>query len=138
MNNSSREELSLNMRIPADNCYIANAVLTLEGICEHFSICKNSRGRIANALKKALAISVNFSYQKYRGLFDLKFIVFKDRLQITVEDFMLSPENVTDYTPASELEVKKALEEVSEIVDELVVFSEVGRNSCYSMQFDFK
>jgi len=27
-------------------------------------------------------------------------------------------------------------QKVSDIVDELIVFSEVGRNSCYSMQFN--
>ena len=138
MDKLNREELSLNMRIPADSCYVVNAILTLEGICDHFFIGENSRMRIAEALKKALLTSVNFSYQKYRGLFDLKFLVFKDRLQITVEDFMLSSEDTTNHIPASEIEVKRALEEVSIIVDELIVFSEVGRNSCYSMQFNFK
>lgn len=133
-----KDELSLHMRIPADKCYLGNAVLTLEGICEHFSVSKKTREHIKEALESALGNSIDLSYQKASGLFDLKFSVFKDKLQITVEDFMLNDEVTIDsgQTPISEDELRENLGQVIEMTDDFRVFSENGRHSCYSMQFN--
>jgi anti-sigma regulatory factor (Ser/Thr protein kinase) len=139
MNNNRKDELSLHMRIPADKCYLGNAILTLEGICEHFSVSSTSRDRIVAALEEALKGSIDLSYADAQGLFDLKFSVFKDRLQITVEDFMLG-DKATDSgivmkKPDEEV-VRERLKDIETLADGFEVFTESGRNSCYSMQFN--
>jgi hypothetical protein len=130
-----KDELSLHMRIPADRCYLANALLTLEGICEHFSVCDRSRDRIKVALETALLGSIELSYQQAEGLFDLKFSVFKDKLQITVEDFMLNDQIALIESPTEE-QLREKLDSAVSLTDDFVVFRETGRNSCYSMQFN--
>lgn len=139
MSNQRKDELSLHMRIPADKCYLGNALLTLEGICEHFSVNDDSKYRIKEALEAALTGSIELSYQKASGLFDLKFSVFKDRLQITVEDFMLNeePEGPGEfYQIPSEEQIRQRLDPVAGLTDGFKFIKETGRNSCYSMQFN--
>ncbi len=139
MNSGRQDELSLHMRIPADRCYLGNALLTLEGICDHFLVSEDSRSRIRSALETALVGSIDLSYQKASGLFDLKFSVFKDKLQITVEDFMLNEEpdspDALPVIPSLE-QMRQRLDPVAVLTDGFKVFREAGRNSCYSMQFN--
>ncbi len=123
------------MRIPAERCYLGNAMLTLDGICEHFSVCNESRDRIRLALENALNSSIELSYEKASGLFDLKFSVFRDKLQITVEDFMLNDEISQIEAPSDEILMQKFNYVVS-LADDFKLFRENGRNSCYSMQFN--
>ncbi len=138
MTNARQDELSLHMRIPADRCYLGNALLTLDGICDHFSVSDDSRGRIRSALETALIGSIELSYQKASGLFDLKFSVFKDKLQITVEDFMLNeePDALEEYTHPSVEQMRQHLDPVAVLTDGFKIIKEAGRNSCYSMQFN--
>ncbi|MEW6713440.1 MAG: hypothetical protein AB1403_26705 [Candidatus Riflebacteria bacterium] len=133
-----KDELSLHMRIPADRCYMGNALLTLEGICDHFSVHSNSRELIKKALESALSKSIELSHQSCSGLFDLKFSVFKDKLQITVEDFMLADELTASKTlqPVSEDELRQTLDTVISMADDFRVMNENGRHACYSMQFN--
>ncbi|MFZ5950822.1 MAG: hypothetical protein ACOYXC_08950 [Candidatus Rifleibacteriota bacterium] len=135
-----KDELSLHMRIPADRCYMSNALLTLEGICDHFSVHSNSRELIKKALESALSKSIELSHQSYSGLFDLKFSVFKDKLQITVEDFMLADELTASKTlpPVSEDELRQTLDTVISMTDDFRVMNENGRHACYSMQFNLQ
>ena len=139
MNSGRKDDLSLHMRIPADRCYLGNALLTLEGICDHFLVSDDSRSRIRNALETALTGSIDLSYQKAPGLFDLKFSVFKDKLQITVEDFMLNEEpdepKLAGFIPSPE-QVRQRLDPVAVLTDGFKILKEAGRNSCYSMQFN--
>lgn len=135
MTTQRRDELSLHMRIPADRCYLGNAILTLEGICEHFCVSESSKQRIKVALESALEGSIELSYQKASGLFDLKFSVFKDKLQITVEDFMLNDQIAILEAPTEEMVMRK-LDPVVAMSDGFKFFRENGRNSCYSMQFN--
>ncbi len=133
-----RNELSLHMRIPADRCYMGNALLTLDSICEHFSVHSNSRELIKKALESALSKSIELSHQSCSGLFDLKFLVFKDKLQITVEDFMLAdePTGTNTILPISEDELRQTLDTVISMADDFKVMNENGRHACYSMQFN--
>ncbi len=133
-----KDELSLHMRIPADMCYLDNALLTLDGICEHFSVGEHSRDRIKKTLESALAKSIDLSHQKFSGLFDLKFSMFKDKLQITVEDFMLvdDQEPVTVESPLSEDKLREMMAHVISMTDDFRIISEAGRHACYSMQFN--
>ena len=139
MYSGRQDELSLHMRIPADKCYLGNALLTLEGICDHFSVSDDSRERIRNALEKALTGSIEVSYQKNPGLFDLKFSVFKDKLQITVEDFMLNEDTEDDgsgHLYPTQDQMRQKLTPVAVLTDGFKIIKEAGRNSCYSMQFN--
>ncbi len=135
-----KDELSLHMRIPADKCYLGNALLTLEGICEHFSVCDSSKENIKSALQKALDESINLSYQESTGLFDLKFSVYKDKLQITVEDFMLNDDQGldTEQIPVEENTLRQTMKDVMVMVDEFKILKDNGRHSCYSMQFNLR
>jgi hypothetical protein len=135
MKSQRKDELSLHMRIPADRCYLGNALLTLEGICDHFSVSDASRTRIKAALETALVGSIELSYQQASGLFDLKFSVFKDKLQITVEDFMLNDHIAVIESPTEEMVMQK-LDSAVSMTDGFRFFRENGRNSCYSMQFN--
>ncbi|MBU1106128.1 MAG: hypothetical protein KKB51_05615 [Candidatus Riflebacteria bacterium] len=130
-----KDELSLHMRIPADRCYLANALLTLDGICEHFNIEESARDRIKVALETALVGSIELSYLQAQGLFDLKFSVFKDKLQITVEDFMLNDQIALIEAPTEE-QIREKLNPAVTLTDGFVLIKESGRNSCYSMQFN--
>ena len=139
MSNQRKDELSLHMRIPADKCYLGNALLTLDGICDHFCVEDDSKSRIRVALEAALTGSIELSYQKAAGLFDLKFSVFKDKLQITVEDFMLhdnseSPDEL--YQIPDEDQIHRRLDPIVGLTDGFIFLRETGRNSCYSMQFN--
>lgn len=129
------DELSLHMRIPADKCYLANALLTLDGICEHYNVDELARDRIKVALETALIGSIELSYLDAQGLFDLKFSVFKDKLQITVEDFMLNDQIALIESP-TENQIREKLAPVLGLSDSFVYLKESGRNSCYSMQFN--
>lgn len=129
------DELSLHMRIPADRCYLPNALLTLDGICEHYNVEEAARDRIKVALETALTGSIELLYFKAQGLFDLKFSVFKDKLQITVEDFMLNDQIALLESP-TEAQVREKLDVVVGLSDEFVFLKESGRNSCFSMQFN--
>ncbi len=129
------DELSLHMRIPADRCYLPNAMLTLDGICEHYNVEEAARDRIKVALETALVGSIELLYANAQGLFDLKFSVFKDKLQITVEDFMLNDQIALIETP-TEAQVREKLDAVVGLSDGFVFLKESGRNSCYSMQFN--
>jgi len=129
------DELSLHMRIPADRCYLPNALLTLDGICEHYNVEEAARDRIKVALETALTGSIELLYDKAQGLFDLKFSVFKDKLQITVEDFMLNDQIALLEAP-TEAQVREKLDLVAGLSDEFVFLKESGRNSCFSMQFN--
>ena len=129
------DELSLHMRIPADRCYLANALLTLEGICEHYNVEEAARDRIKIALETALTGSIELLYDNAQGLFDLKFSVFKDKLQITVEDFMLNDQIALIESP-SEAKMREKLDAVVGLRDGFVFLKESGHNSCYSMQFN--
>ena len=133
-----KDELSLHLRIPADRCYLGNALLTLEGICDHFSVRDDSRNHIKNALESALTKLIDLSYQKNCGLFDLKFSMFKDKLQITVEDFMLLDDKSgqDSVSPLNPDLIRQSLEKVICMADEFKVTQENGRHACYSMQFN--
>jgi len=130
-----KDELSLHLRIPADKSYLANAPLTLDGICEHYNVEDTSRARIKVALETALIGSIELSYLQAQGLFDLKFSVFKDKLQITVEDFMLNDQIALIETP-NEQQIREKLDSAVNLTDGFVLIKESGRNSCYSMQFN--
>ena len=129
------DELSLHMRIPAHRCYLPNALLTLDGICDHFNVEESARDRIKVALETALVGSIELLYTNTQGLFDLKFSVFKDKLQITVEDFMLNDQIALMESP-SEAQVRARLESVVSLSDGFIFLKESGHNSCYSMQFN--
>lgn len=136
MTTNRQDELSLRMRIPADRCYLSNAILTLDGICDHFCFTEAFRDRTKKALETALKGSIDLSYQKATGLFDLQFSIYKDRLMISVEDFLLEEDCNDRLCNANCHQVKHMLEPIEELTDGMVFTEKKGRNACYSMEFD--
>lgn len=133
MTTNRQDELSLHMRIPADRCYLSNAILTLDGICDHFCFTESSRDRIKKALDTALSKSIEYSYGKFDGLFDLHFSIYKDKLMIAVEDYFL---NDGDVAASNSSDIRNMLGSVEELTDGLLFTDKKGRNACYSMAFN--
>lgn len=130
------DELSLHMRIPADTCYLANAMLTLDGICEHYSLSEHAKDRVKKALSTALSASIEINYRTGRGLFELSFAVLKDKLRITVEDMKINEEEGQDEESLSaEDKLREMLSSVTSLTDSLLFREKTGRCSCFSMEF---
>lgn len=128
-----RDDLSLHMCIPADRCYLGNAILTLEGICDHFSFTESSRDRIKKALDTVLTKSIEHTYGKIEGLFELHFSIYKDKLVIDIEDYFLESDEVII---SNSDEIKNLLMPVEDLTDGLLFIDKKGRNSCFSMAFN--
>ncbi|GAB4278006.1 MAG: hypothetical protein Kow0029_21050 [Candidatus Rifleibacteriota bacterium] len=135
---SGNMDLSLHLRIPADKCYLDNAAQTLEGICDHFSVRESDRERMKSVLRMSLDKIIDASHVSNTGLFDLKFSVIKDKLLITVEDFMIDENRPADKLPQllSEEQVRETLGNVVPMVDEFKVLRGNGRHASYSMLFN--
>ncbi len=128
-----QDDFSLHMRIPADKCFVNNALLTLDGICDHFSFTETSRDRIKKALETALNCSIDFSYQKIAGLFNLQFSIYKEKMLIMIEDF---PMNNGENLDANSEAVRNNLNELEALTDSLLFTEKKGMNACYSMAFN--
>lgn len=135
MANQRKDELSLRLRIPAERCFLSNALLTLDGICDHYCFSECSRDRIKKALETALIGSINLSYQKAPGLFDLQFSVFKDRITIAVEDFLITETATSAEIVANSDSIKQMLGDIEDMTDGITFIDKKGRNACYSMDF---
>ncbi len=136
MANNRQDDLSFHMRIPASKCYTNNVLLTLEGICDHFSFTESSRDRIKKALDTALSSSIEQFYQNERGLFDLHFSIYKNKLMISIEDYLLNlKENANESAKSNIDDVKNMLSPVGELTDGMSFTEKIGRNACYSMTF---
>ena len=137
MSNNRQDDLSFHMRIPADKCFTKNALLSLDGICDHFCFTEHSRDRIKKALEAALNCSIEVIYQKKSGLFELQFSIYKNKMMIMVEDYpLINSEGVSDSIVSNSDEIKKMLSSIEELTDGMSFVSKNGRISCYSMSFD--
>lgn len=133
MTTKRQDEFSLHMRIPANKCFVNNALLTLDGICDHFSFTENSRDRIKKALETAINSSIDLSYEKKAGLFNLQFSIYKEKMVIMIEDYYMNDgENVVANSEA----VRKSLAAVEGLTDGLLFSDKKGRNASYSMAFN--
>ena len=131
-----KDEFSLHMRLPAEQCFVSNAILTLEGICEHYSVSDSSKDRVVDVLEQAICHSIDH-YKNNSALIDLKFTIFKDKLLITVEDCMVAEKNAQNDTEVSELEQNtRSLQALTELPDGFSLVHVSHCKSCYSMQFN--
>lgn len=137
MNNRRSDELSLSMRIPASKCYLENALLTLDGICEHCSVAEKSTVRVRRALQAALSESLELASQKNPGLFDLKISVSRDRMDITVENYILS-DNKEDIEELDSEVIEAKLAFVSSLADGYKYLKDNRQKSSFSMQFNLE
>ncbi len=133
MTTKRQDDFSLHMRIPANKCFVNNALLTLDGICDHFSFTENSRDRIKKALEAAINSSIDLSYEKRAGLFNLQFSIYKEKMVIMIEDYYM--DNGEDVVANSEA-VRKSLAAVEGLTDGLLFSDKKGRNASYSMAFN--
>ncbi len=136
MSNNRQDDLSFHMRIPADKCFTKNVLLSLDGICDHFCFTEHSRDRIKKALETALNNSIEIVYQKESGLFELQFSIYKNKMMITVEDYPLNPEGISDNIDSNSDDIKNILSSVKDLTDGMSFVNKKGRISCYSMSFD--
>ncbi|MDD3001651.1 MAG: hypothetical protein PHF29_07840 [Candidatus Riflebacteria bacterium] len=137
MSNRRSDELSLSMRIPASRCYLENALLTLDGICEHCSVAEKSTVRVRKALQAALSESLEIASKKNQGLFDLKFSVSRDRMDITVENYILS-DNKEDIEELDSEVIEAKLAFVSSLADGYKYLKDNRQKSSFSMQFNLE
>ena len=137
MTNRRSDELSLSMRIPASKCYLENALLTLDGICEHCSVAEKSTVRVRTALQAALSGSLEIASKKNQGLFDLKFSVCRDRMDITVENYILS-ENKEDLEELDSDVIEAKLAFVSSLADGYKYLKDNRQKASFSMQFNLE
>ena len=136
MSNNRQDDLSFHMRIPADKSFTKNALLSLDGICDHFSFTEHSRDRIKKALETALNNSIEVIYQKESGLFELQISIYKNKMMINVEDYPLNSEEISDSIDSNSDEIKNMLSSIKDLTDGLHFVNKKGRTSCYSMTFD--
>lgn len=138
MTNNKQDDLSFYMRIPASKCFTNNVLLTLEGICDHFSFTESSRDRIKKALEAALSNSIESFYKKDPGLFDLHFSVYKNKLMISIEDYLLNHKKDSEESSnkSNSESVRNMLKAVEGLTDGMSFSEKLGRNSCYSMSFN--
>ena len=88
---------------------------------------------LKKALEMALNGSIELSYQKEPGLFDLQISIYKNKLMILVEDYLL---NNSENIESNKEEVKNMLSSVKDLTDGLSFSGKTGRIGCYSMYFD--
>ena len=136
MSNNRQDDLSFHMRIPTDKCFAKNALLTLDGICDHFCFTESSRDRIKKALETTLNGSIEQIYEKEAGLFDLQISIYKNKMLITVEDYYLNSEKVSESIESNSDEVKNIVSSVKDLTDGLAFKGKKGCVSSYSMSFD--
>ena len=131
-----QDDLSFHMRIPAKKCFANNVLLTLEGISDHFCFTESSRDRIKKVLETILLNSIDLFYQKELGLFDLQFSIYKNKLLILVEDFLLNAKDEIEHQESNNEAVKNMLKSVEELTDGMSISEKKGCNSCYSLSFN--
>ncbi len=136
MPNNRQDDLSFHMRIPADKSFTQNALLSLDGICDHFCFTEQSRDRIKKALETALNNSIEVIYQKESGLFELQFSIYKNKMMICVEDYPINSKEISDSIESNSDDIKNMLSSVKELTDGMSFVNKKGRTSCYSMSFD--
>jgi anti-sigma regulatory factor (Ser/Thr protein kinase) len=83
----SSDGISVHMRIPAEQAYLANALLTLREICDHLDISLAQANRILLALEESLLNTVEHAYVQCDGMIDLQFAVEGSEFMVVVEDF---------------------------------------------------
>lgn len=133
MDNIKQNDLSLNIRIPANKAFTKNVLLTLDGICNHFCFTETSRDKIKKALELVLDRSIEEFYNNKYGLFELSFTINENKLLVSVEDYLLNSDN---NTKTNSEKVKNVLKIVEELTDEISFIEKENRNSCYSMSFN--
>ncbi len=136
MSNNRQNDLSFHIRIPANKIFTKNVLLTLDGICDHFSFTESSRDRIKKALETALIISVENFYKNEKGVFDLQFHIYKNKLMISIEDYILNSADKYKNIESNNKEVISILKNIEELVDGMSFSSKKGCNACYSISFD--
>lgn len=136
MSNNRQDELSFQMRIPASKCFMKNVLLTIDGIGDHFCFTESSCDRIKKALELVLDKSIDEFYKVEAGLFDLRFSIYKNKLLVFVEDYLLNSCSGSDSIEANSDNVKNIISCVKELTDGMSFSPKKGCNSCYSLSFN--
>ena len=136
MTTNRQDDLSFHMRIPAKKCFANNVLLTIEGISDHFCFTETSRDRIKKVLETILLNSIDLFYQKEVGLFDLQFSIYKNKLMVLVEDYLLNANEEIELQNSNNEQVRNMLKQIEEFTDGMSFSEKKGCNSCYSLSFN--
>ncbi len=83
-------DLSLSLQIPADVAYLPNALATVESICEHFELKKDSASKIVETINEALKESFSLSTHNPASLLSLNFSITNPLLKVELENQTMS------------------------------------------------
>ncbi len=120
MEQRRKDEFSLVMRVPSNKLFLNNVFTTLQGICEHCYINRIKQERVQNIIEATLVAAIELKPDTLDSLFDLKFYVTENKLQIIIENTILSTEdNSLQEQYASRFE--EGFESIKAMVDEFKV-----------------
>ncbi len=136
MSANRQNDLSFHIRIPAKKCFTNNVLLTIEGISDHFCFTESSRDRVKKVLEMILSNSIDLFYQKELGLIDLQFSIYKNKLMILIEDYLLNSKEEMELQKSNNETLRDMLKQVEELTDGMSFSEKKGCNSCYSLSFN--
>ena len=127
-------ELSLSLRIPTNAIYVENALLTLEGICEHCNVCEQAAQKAKNALEGVLNDTIEIIQKKFQGVFELGFDVADGVISITVNNIYGDGMTLNEEFRKN---IKAVIENKSYVIDEIDFNVTSNGSISYRMQFRF-
>jgi hypothetical protein len=128
------DDLSLLLRIPANKTYLENALVTIDGICEHFSVNELSSKRVKKAIEQALSDSIAMNSSNPESLFDLNFSVNRDMLNVRLDSYPL--ENNVKTVPIGSSQFKEGTVGTRQLTENFTHIKEDGSNCFFAMQFN--
>ena len=128
------DDLSLLLRIPANKAYLENALVTIDGICEHFSVNESSSQRVKKAIEQALSDSIAMTSSNPESLFDLNFSVNRDMLNVRLDSYPV--ENHVKTVPIGSSQFTEATVGTRQLTENLTHIKEDGSNCFFAMQFN--
>ncbi|MGI6446706.1 MAG: hypothetical protein BWY02_01222 [bacterium ADurb.Bin157] len=128
------DDLSLLLRIPANRTYLENALVTIDGICEHFSVNELSSKRVKKAIEQALSDSIAMTSSNPESLFDLNFSVNRDTLNVRLDSYPLANNGKT--VPIGSSQFTKGTVGTRNLTENFTHVEEDGSNSFFAMQFN--
>lgn len=139
------DDVLLSLRLPAQKCYLQNAITVLEGLCEHYISLDSLFKRASSALDLTFLEFIEYySKNKLSSAFiDLKFSVCKDRLNITVMEYTIrtrTKDSIPVKSDKSLLNKSKtfvsSVAKLKDLADDISVAMDFGTSLAYSLQFN--
>lgn len=81
-----KKEVALSLKIPANDIYLENALMSLDGICEHCSIKSEISDKIKTVLKDTLNDSIQILTNEKKNFFKIDFNFEHETIKIYIEN----------------------------------------------------